>query len=483
MHVDDGFDSQPAGPALKEYEVEFTVRTLPEILDFQNREAAHVAGIIAIGQGHAATLLRHFTWNKDQLLERYMEDPEKVLRDACVVLDERLAPKIETHVAGFMCEVCCDDDPATESIALSCGHRFCLDCYRRYLTSKIMDDGESRRISCMARDCSLVVDQVTVRELASPEEFAKYQSLLLRTYVDDSAYLRWCPGVGCDNAIECHVAKTKLDLITPTVTCLCGTRFCFGCGHEGGHQPCVCGLVKSWLKKCADDSETANWISANTKQCPKCEATVEKNGGCNHMTCKKCAYHWCWICSGPWEKHGTSYYNCNLFNDKDASSARDAQAKSRMALERYLHYYNRYANNEQSAKLSLEHMNKTEQRMTQMQESTSLSWIEVQFLRSAVETSVKCRNVLKWSFAFAYYMKQENNQTALFEANQTSLQMAVEDLSGHCESEDLMDPAKLPELRKKIINTAVFVEQRSEVMLKDTAMGLREKRWEWAWKP
>ena len=26
-----------------------------------------------------------------------------------------------------------------------------------------------------------------------------------------------------------------------------------------------------WLKKCEDDSETANWINANTKDCPKCK--------------------------------------------------------------------------------------------------------------------------------------------------------------------------------------------------------------------
>ena len=44
------------------------------------------------------------------------------------------------------------------------------------------------------------------------------------------------------------------------------------------------------MKKCSDDSETFNWISAHTKECPKCSYPTEKNGGCNHMTCKKCRY-------------------------------------------------------------------------------------------------------------------------------------------------------------------------------------------------
>ncbi len=41
-----------------------------------------------------------------------------------------------------------------------------------------------------------------------------------------------------------------------------------------------------WEEKTQGDSETRNWIMANTKPCPKCQKPVEKNGGCNHVTCK-----------------------------------------------------------------------------------------------------------------------------------------------------------------------------------------------------
>lgn len=57
-------------------------------------------------------------------------------------------------------------------------------------------------------------------------------------------------------------------------------RFCFGCSLDD-HQPTTCGVAKLWSKKCADDSETSNWIAANTKECSKCNSTIEKNGGCN----------------------------------------------------------------------------------------------------------------------------------------------------------------------------------------------------------
>ena len=34
---------------------------------------------------------------------------------------------------------------------------------------------------------------------------------------------------------------------------------------------------------CNGNSETSNWIAANTRECPKCHVTIEKDGGCNHM--------------------------------------------------------------------------------------------------------------------------------------------------------------------------------------------------------
>ena len=38
----------------------------------------------------------------------------------------------------------------------------------------------------------------------------------------------------------------------------------FKCGGDY-HAPTDCETIKRWLTKCADDSETANYISAHTK--------------------------------------------------------------------------------------------------------------------------------------------------------------------------------------------------------------------------
>lgn len=295
----------------------------------------------------------------------------------------------------------------------------------------------------------------------------RYHALLTRTYVDDKDNLKWCPAPNCEFAVECPVKKRDLLQIVPTVNCWCGHSFCFGCTLDD-HQPPPCALVKKWLKKCRDDSETANWISANTKECPQCQSTIEKNGGCNHMTCRKCRHEFCWMCMGIWSEHGTSWYNCNRFEEKSGTSARDAQARSRASLERYLHYYNRYANHEQSARLDKDLYLKTEKKMLSLQSQSAMSWIEVQFLDTASRTLQQCRQTLKWTYAFAFYLAR-NNMTEIFEDNQKDLEFSVEGLSEMFEK----PVAELPNLRVDILDKTAYCNKRRVILLSDTAERLK----------
>jgi ariadne-1 len=82
-----------------------------------------------------------------------------------------------------------------------------------------------------------------------------------------------------------------------------------------------------------------------------------------------------------------------------------------------LQYYNRWANHEQSAKLSMDLYAKTEKKMEEMQLTSALTWIEVQFMKKAVDEVFRCRMTLKWTYAMAYYL-QKGNEKELFEDNQ-----------------------------------------------------------------
>ncbi|TDZ21650.1 E3 ubiquitin-protein ligase dbl4 [Colletotrichum orbiculare MAFF 240422] len=454
------------------YDISYKVYEPKDIQRQQDDMIDEVNMILDIRKEDVAILLRHFRWNKERLIEDYMDSSNKVLEAAGLASKVSGPPKLEA-VPGFMCDICCEDEDGLQTFALKCGHRYCVDCYRHYLNQKIREEGEAARIQCPAEGCGRVIDSKSLDLLVTPQLALRYHELLNRTYVEDKDSLKWCPAPDCPNAVDCAVKKKDLDKIVPTVACGCGHRFCFGC-ILNDHQPAPCELVKMWLKKCADDSETANWISANTKECPKCNSTIEKNGGCNHMTCRKCKHEFCWMCMGLWSEHGTSWYNCNRFEEKSGLEARDAQAKSRISLERYLHYYNRYANHEQSAKLDKDIYHKTEKKMVQLQNASGMSWIEVQYLNQASQTLQTCRQTLKWTYAFAFYLSR-NNLTEIFEDNQKDLEMAVEALSEMFEKpvQELCDR----NLKVDIMDKTSYCKKRRIILLEDTADNLANGRW------
>ncbi|ORY33473.1 hypothetical protein BCR39DRAFT_563976 [Naematelia encephala] len=468
-------------PQKKPYDVTYKVRTVQEIMDMQNREVQKIHALLDIPTSTAAILLRHHVWNSEKLQEAYFTDPEQTLLDAGLSPPSSPSPVKRTrsqHTVPFECPICCMDFTKEQvedlTLTMGCGHRFCRTCWTEYISGKIRDEGESARIQCMGEACKRIVRPELVDELVPGELSKKYHNLLNAAYVADSPSLRWCPHPGCEHVIECHqVPPRMLNQLVPTVKCDCGRFLCFGCGYAGNHRPVLCKIVKMWEKKCADDSETANWLQANTKECTKCQSTIEKNGGCNHMTCKKCKWEFCWVCMGPWSEHGTSWYQCNRFDEKSGIDARDTQAKSRASLERYLHYFTRYANHDQSAKLDAVFYTTTENRMKAMQ-TQGLSWIETVFMRNAVDTIIAARITLKYSYAMAFYLVR-NNDTEIFESNQTDLEMAVENLSHQLETNP--EPDILMKMKQDITNLSAYVKKRSDILLDDVLTGYFEGRW------
>ncbi|CAI8030003.1 E3 ubiquitin-protein ligase arih1 [Geodia barretti] len=259
-------------------------------------------------------------WDKEKLLERYYAGDQEVLfREAHVVPQRRQQSQTDsttlqvrtqsTAACGaaalpgqeFICDICMLAYIFDAMCGLECGHYFCQECWDSYLKVMVMCEGRSQSIQCPASHCSIVVDEATVlRLLRKPEVRKKYQLLITSSFVQDHPHLRWCPAPGCSHAVLC----TNADL--QPVVCECGHSFCFKCCEEP-HEPVLCNYLTRWKKKCDDDSETSNWIHVNTKECPKCRATIEKNGGCNHMVCSTCRCEYCWVCLGPWAPHGASW--------------------------------------------------------------------------------------------------------------------------------------------------------------------------------
>ena len=228
---------------------------------------------------------------------------------------------------AFVCQICFNDAPGLQTLALDCDHAFCTECWLDYTTSKIREESE-HTVRCMAEGCALVASDTFLRDVllgsvpATEEQQARekiwqrLQELFVRHFVACNSHLKFCPYPSCTNTVSCPSAASKSSLITVVPTVSCGARgigeqdpagsmsssqqfvnglglkgkehkFCFGCPVESDHRPVICSVARMWLKKCRDDSETANWIKSNTKECSQCQSTIEKNGGCK---CAKFLY-------------------------------------------------------------------------------------------------------------------------------------------------------------------------------------------------
>lgn len=128
-----------------------------------------MASILSQPPEATAILLRFFRWNKERLIDRYMEDTDRVLESAGLGQTADANPPRFEKIKGFVCDICCEDDADLDTFAMQCGHRFCADCYKHYLQSKIKDEGEAARIRCPGDGCDRIVDSRTLDFLLSDD--------------------------------------------------------------------------------------------------------------------------------------------------------------------------------------------------------------------------------------------------------------------------------------------------------------------------
>ncbi|KAJ1451909.1 hypothetical protein M885DRAFT_528301 [Pelagophyceae sp. CCMP2097] len=447
----------------------YSVLERHDVEKMKNAKISELADMLEIPVTSAEALLRHSGWSSERLMEAFVCDAASLLRSAGidrwqrgpsggVALPQSQEPTLE-------CRICLGDVSAAEGVAAPCGHFFCSECYKLYLNNAVDEGNSAVHATCPEDKCATLVPPELMAQCVDAVRAAKYTNFCLGHFVSFSKELRYCPGAGCDKVVRAGscVAQVKCGLPGG-----CGASFCMRCGEEG-HQPASCALVRLWLEKCQNESETANWILANTKRCPKCTTRIEKNQGCNHMNCSQCKYEFCWMCMGDWKDHGTGtggYYKCNKF-DPNGSEDDDDQVKAKRELDRYLHYYKRWQGHGSAQKFAVKQLEATEKRMVQLQESTHGSWIDVQFLKAANEMVIDCRRTLKATYVFGYYLRSDAaKQRELFENLQEHLERFTESLSEHTELPiDKMD-------RSEIVNITRVTESFLQNLVAGAESGL-----------
>jgi len=192
-----------------------------------------------------------------------------------------------------------------------------------------------------------------------------------------------------------------------------------------------------WEKKLKTESNNVKWIEVNTKQCPKCSKYIEKNQGCNHMTCRTtaggCGHEFCWLCFADWKNHGT----CNKYEEKSVKQEKKLK-DVKSELQRFIFYFDRYTNHDKALKHALRLRNSIEYFIQFFEGTKNIPLSELYFLRNGVEITIKSRKFLKNTYIFGYYFKdQHKKEKKLYEHEQSLLETNADRLLELLENDTL----------------------------------------------
>jgi ariadne-1 len=237
------------------------------------------AGALHLSTGQAARILISNKWNVDASILAWLDKKT----DTLYGVSSQPAPAAETS-GSFECPLCIDSVSLESTFALSCGHRFCRPCWSAYLDKKV-EDNLILHVTCCESGCQRSLFSDEVAALGSEATQRKFHEALFRSFVDNSEGLFWCKNPkGCKGIVEVDTTKAN-------VTCdECHFTFCARCEYSA-HAPASCSMMKSWdlaggyQDLSEEESAVRKLKLETTRPCPKCNTSIEKNGGCPHMTC------------------------------------------------------------------------------------------------------------------------------------------------------------------------------------------------------
>ena len=413
----------------------YNIISMDDIKGRVDELCAEIAEMFNVSHETAGVALSHYKWNKEKMLEEMIEvsEPTEFMRRIGIV------PGRATCGAGE-CSICFEarDD---KIYTLGCGHSSCSGCLQEYINC-----GDKWKITCFG--CDYVIPESVVAKAAICEERKKIRMrALINDFQQASDSLHWCVNPRCEKVIEGRVGKIA--------RCDCGAAVCLECKHES-HIPASCEETKNWLAKAAEDFGNMEWLMKNSRSCPKCQYAIEKNGGCNHIHCKKCDYHFCWVCLIEWKKHSGNAWVCSRKIEVEKGVDREA-------LERNYHYVMHYQNHTNAIKFYREFKEKIENARSAIHVDGKLSWVDTTCMVEAARVLIDARETLRWTYAVSFYMPKGAYDTVNYEANQADLNMAVEHLSDMVENPPKnIDPSKY---RIEIQDRMRYIERRRLVFM------------------
>uniref|UniRef100_A0A672UNN5 Cullin 9 n=1 Tax=Strigops habroptila TaxID=2489341 RepID=A0A672UNN5_STRHB len=379
-----------------------------------NQTVQQVQDVLSIPDDVARHLLMHCRWNVDFLIQCYMENRETLLISSGLqVQDAQPPPSPGTHCPVCVNQLCPTEKPPT----LCCMHYCCKPCWSEYLTTRI-EQNMVVNCTCPISDCHAQPTTAFICSIVSSEEIiAKYEKALLRGYVECCSNLTWCTNPqGCDQIL------LKDGFGYGAACSKCSWISCFNCNFPEAHYPASCSHMSQWVdddgyyEGMTSEAQSKHLAKLISKHCPSCQAQIEKNEGCLHMTCAKCNHGFCWRCLKPWRPTHKDYYNCSAMVSKAAWQEKRFQDYNERCT--FHHHAREFAMNLRNSIFSIREMPKIR---------------TLTFVLDACKVLEQARKVLAYSCVYSYYNQDTESmdivkeQTESLELHTNALQILLEE--------------------------------------------------------
>uniref|UniRef100_A0A0A9ZGB3 Cullin-9 n=1 Tax=Crotalus horridus TaxID=35024 RepID=A0A0A9ZGB3_CROHD len=428
----------PLGRTMNQEEVELLMTQTVE----------KVSDTLSVTTDIAQHLLIHCKWNVDVLIQRYTEDQESMLFFSGLQVQNPQPPSSPVS----HCPVCVNPLSETDNLPLlCCMHYCCKSCWNEYLTTRI-EQNLILNCTCPISDCPAQPTTAFIRSIISSKEvIAKYEKALLRGYVECCSNLTWCTNPqGCDQIL------CKEGLCCGEACSKCSWISCFSCNFPEAHYPASCSHMSQWMddggfyEGMTVEAQSKHLAKLISKRCPSCQAQIEKNEGCLHMTCAKCNHGFCWRCLKPWKPTHKDYYNCSAMVSKAARQEKRFQDYNERCI--FHHKAKEFAMNLRS-------------RVSTVSDVPQIRTLT--FVVDACKVLEQARKVLAYSCIYSYYnqdtekMDIMEQQSDNLELHTNALQILLEEMLLHCQ--DLASSIRL--LKAKHFNIGLELVRRIQERL------------------
>jgi E3 ubiquitin-protein ligase RNF14 len=200
------------------------------------------------------------------------------------------------------CLICLEERPLGAFYTLHCNHSYCLSCLR-CIANLAIKEKTSSYLVCPDPLCMEKFDISDIKAIYPELEIHENIIKMLKIESDmKNPKFKHCPVVNCEgyfiniygvgkiiSCSECHASYCSNCLKSHKQNLSCEKAAALLLGHylkDKDH--------KEKEEKAYQEELFKKWKNKNTKNCPGCGTTIQKNGGCQKMKCGKCGCRFQW---------------------------------------------------------------------------------------------------------------------------------------------------------------------------------------------